>query len=179
MRTIFSVAVVAGVLVAGSFAAGAQEGAPMPGGAGPDGARPGMGPTGPGMEQGLETGAAPATEGSPGAGQRPMGREMGMHGRKGHGMGHRAMGGGTMHGGMHGDMHGGMMGGMMSGGGPGGMRMMMILMDTDGDGALSLEEVQAVHERIFRAIDADGDGRATLEEIETFMHGGSGGNGPE
>ena len=44
---------------------------------------------------------------------------------------------------------GDMMGpGMM---GPGMMRMMLIVMDTDGDGALSLEEVQAVHARMFAA----------------------------
>jgi Ca2+-binding EF-hand superfamily protein len=40
------------------------------------------------------------------------------------------------------------------------------------DGALSLEEVQDFHERIFNAIDADGDGRVTMEEIESFFHGG-------
>ncbi|WP_297973449.1 hypothetical protein [uncultured Amaricoccus sp.] len=64
---------------------------------------------------------------------------------------------------------GDMMGpGMM---GPGMMRMMLIVMDTDGDGALSLEEVQAVHARVFTAMDADGDGRVTTEEMEVFMHG--------
>src|SRR4029450_3872154 len=35
------------------------------------------------------------------------------------------------------------------------MRMMFVMMDTDGDGALSLEEVQAVHGRILKATDAD------------------------
>jgi hypothetical protein len=39
------------------------------------------------------------------------------------------------------------------------MRVMMILMDTDGDGALSLEEVQAAHAKIFKAIDATGTER--------------------
>jgi hypothetical protein len=55
------------------------------------------------------------------------------------------------------------------------MRLMIILADTDGDGALSLEEVQAVHARIFKAVDADGDGKATLEEMQSFLrslHGG-------
>jgi Ca2+-binding EF-hand superfamily protein len=52
--------------------------------------------------------------------------------------------------------------------------MMMILMDTDGNGALSLEEVQAVHERIFRAVDEDDDGQVTPEEIQAFMRGGMG-----
>jgi Ca2+-binding EF-hand superfamily protein len=54
-----------------------------------------------------------------------------------------------------------------------GMRVMMILMDTDGDGALSLEEVQAAHAKIFKAVDADKNGKATLEEIQTFFGGGS------
>ncbi|MFO1141225.1 MAG: EF-hand domain-containing protein [Amaricoccus sp.] len=57
-------------------------------------------------------------------------------------------------------------------GGPGAMRMMMILMDADGDGALSLEEVQAVHARLFKAIDADGNGRVTVEEVESFISPG-------
>lgn len=55
--------------------------------------------------------------------------------------------------------------------GPGMMRVMLIVMDTDGDGALSLEEVQAVHARVFTAMDASADGRVTPEEMETFMHG--------
>ena len=56
--------------------------------------------------------------------------------------------------------------------GPGMMRMMLIVMDTDGDGALSLEEMQSVHTRVFAAMDANGDGRVSPEEMETFMHGG-------
>lgn len=52
------------------------------------------------------------------------------------------------------------------------MRMMFIILDTDGDGALSLEEIQAVHERFFNAIDADGDDGVTLEEMQGFMRGG-------
>lgn len=70
----------------------------------------------------------------------------------GHGMGH----------GMHGP-------GMMMR--PGMMRMMVVLIDTDGDGALSLEEVQAVHARMFKAMDADKNGRVTLEEMQQFMRG--------
>jgi EF hand len=53
------------------------------------------------------------------------------------------------------------------------MRVMMILMDTDGDGALSLEEVQSGHAKIFKAIDADKDGKVTLTEVQTFFRGGS------
>ena len=53
-------------------------------------------------------------------------------------------------------------------GGPGMVRMMMILMDSDGDGAVSLQEFQAGHERMFKAMDADKDGRLTLEEVQSF-----------
>jgi hypothetical protein len=51
------------------------------------------------------------------------------------------------------------------------MRMMFALMDTDGDGAISLQEFQAAHERIFRAMDNNKDGRVTLEEMQAFMQG--------
>jgi hypothetical protein len=51
------------------------------------------------------------------------------------------------------------------------MRMIFALMDTDGDGAISLQEFQNAHERIFKAMDSNKDGRLTLEELETFMHG--------
>jgi hypothetical protein len=79
---------------------------------------------------------------------------MGMMGRGMTGM----MGRGMMR---HGGMHSGM------------ARMAVILLDTDGDGSLSLDEVQAVTERIFNAIDADNDGRVTIEELQAF-HGGPG-----
>jgi hypothetical protein len=74
----------------------------------------------------------------------------------------------------------GMMGqGMMGQGGAGPrgmgrgmmMRMLFILTDADGDGTISLQEFQAAHERIFRAMDANKDGRLTLEEIQAFMQG--------
>jgi Ca2+-binding EF-hand superfamily protein len=57
-------------------------------------------------------------------------------------------------------MHGGMM-----------MRMLFAMMDSDGDGTVSLQEFQAAHERIFKAMDANKDGRLTLEEIQAFMQG--------
>jgi hypothetical protein len=55
-------------------------------------------------------------------------------------------------------MHGGMM-----------MRMLFAMMDSDGDGTVSLQEFQAAHERIFKAMDANKDGRLTVEEIQAFM----------
>jgi len=51
---------------------------------------------------------------------------------------------------------------------PGMVRMMMILMDSDGDGAVSLQEFQAGHERMFKAMDVDKAGRLTLEEVQNF-----------
>ncbi|MEC5322565.1 EF-hand domain-containing protein [Aurantimonas sp. A3-2-R12] len=72
-------------------------------------------------------------------------------------------------------MPGGMMGPRM--GDAHMMRMMMILLDTDGDGALSLEEVQAVQARVFKAVDADANGKVAIEELQAFMSpmGGSAG----
>jgi Ca2+-binding EF-hand superfamily protein len=44
-------------------------------------------------------------------------------------------------------------------------------MDRDGDGTISLEEFQAAHERIFKAMDADKDGTVSMEEMQDFLHG--------
>ena len=81
---------------------------------------------------------------------------------------------------------GGQPGGMMGQGGmmgPGGMmgrggmshammlKMMVALADTNNDGALSLEEVQAVHARMFNMADGDGNGQVTMEDIQGFMQG--------
>src|SRR5690606_17663384 len=68
--------------------------------------------------------------------------------------------------------------GMMGDGfGRGGMRphmmlMMMALVDADASGTLSLEEVQAVHARMFQYADADENGELTVEELRAFMQGG-------
>jgi hypothetical protein len=70
--------------------------------------------------------------------------------------------------------------GMMGGGGmmgsgllgpPAMMRVIFTLMDSDGDGTISLQEFQAAHEQIFKAIDANKDGRVSLEEMQAFMQG--------
>jgi mutator family transposase/EF hand domain-containing protein len=71
---------------------------------------------------------------------------MGMMGRGG------AMGPGSPHGGMM-------------------MRMLFTMMDSDGDGTVSLQEFQAAHERIFKAMDANKDGRLTVDEVQAFMRG--------
>jgi hypothetical protein len=62
----------------------------------------------------------------------------------------------------------GMMGGAM--GPPMMFRMVFALMD-DGDGQISLQEFQAAHERIFKAMDSNKDGQVTQEEMQAFMHG--------
>ena len=49
------------------------------------------------------------------------------------------------------------------------MRIIFTLIDVDGDGTISLQEFQAAHERMFKAMDANKDGRLTLEEIHAFM----------
>ena len=90
-------------------------------------------------------------------------------------------GGGMGQGGMMGR---GMMRGMM---GPGMMRRMrergmsgpmmriiFALIDTDGDGTISLQEWQAAHERIFKSMDANKDGTVTLDEMRNFMTGRTG-----
>jgi hypothetical protein len=58
--------------------------------------------------------------------------------------------------------------------GYGGMyRIMFVLMDTDGDGTISLDEFQTAHAKIFKAIDANKDGKVTFEEMQAFFRGGS------
>jgi hypothetical protein len=83
--------------------------------------------------------------------------------------------GGMMCGGMKGRgmMGRGMMGGHM--GSPVVFRMMFALMD-DGDGQISLQEFQAAHERIFKAMDSNKDGQVTWDEMQAFIHGRSRGS---
>jgi hypothetical protein len=86
-----------------------------------------------------------------------------------------------------GSMGPGMMGGMMGQGamGPGmmgagvgqmrmighahAMKIMFAIADADGNGALTFDEVSALHKRIFDAVDADDSGDVTREEIQSFM----------
>ena len=123
-----------------------------------------------GMGQGCPMGGATG-QGCPMMGQGMMGQGMGQ------GMGQRGMMGmmGDQ-GGMHGMMGGRGPGAGMGSGeggmrGPNMMRLMFALMDADGDGALSTQEFQAAHERIFKAADGDDDGSLTMEEMQGFMHG--------
>jgi hypothetical protein len=77
--------------------------------------------------------------------------------------------GGMMHGGMMDMMGRGMMG--QRGTPAPVMRIIFALMDSDGDGTVSLQEFQAAHERIFKAMDANKDGVVTLEEMQAFISG--------
>jgi EF hand len=51
------------------------------------------------------------------------------------------------------------------------MHIIFSLMDADGDGKLTLQEWQAAHERIFKAMDTNHDGIVTMEEMVIFMRG--------
>ena len=76
--------------------------------------------------------------------------------------------------GARGGMAPGMIGhGMMGFGGmPAGITgLVFMLMDSDGDGTLSIEEFRTGHDRIFKGMDANKDGRLTLEEMQNFMQG--------
>jgi hypothetical protein len=95
-----------------------------------------------------------------GQGMGQMGQGMGQ-GMMGRGMGRGMMGRGKGHG-MHRGAH---------------MRIMFALLDADGDGGLSLEEVQTAHARIFKAVDTDSDGKVTYEEMVAFFRGGPMGMG--
>jgi len=75
------------------------------------------------------------------------------------------MGPGMMGHGMMGMMGHGMMGVM----GHGMMPMMFVMMDTDSDGAVSLEEMQVVQKRMFDLVDMDKDGQDHRRGNEGFQ----------
>ena len=125
----------------------------------------------------LAVGVALALASPLAAAQGMMGPGQGMMG-PGQGMGQGMMGQGMMGQGMGPGMMGmgpGMMGDMREhrrGMKRHMMMMLFALVDQDGNEALSLEEVQAVHARIFKYADADDDGSLSMEEVAAFMHGG-------
>ncbi|OAV48206.1 hypothetical protein A6U98_31320 [Rhizobium sp. WYCCWR10014] len=49
------------------------------------------------------------------------------------------------------------------------MKIMFVIADTDGDGAISFAELTAIHKRVFDAVDANNDGKVTPEEMQAFM----------
>jgi hypothetical protein len=99
-------------------------------------------PAAPGDMAGQGQGAQPGQSGQPG--MMPPGL-----------MGQRMMGG---------MMQPGMMGGMLMMGMHGhAMKIMFAIADADADGALSFEEVTAIHKRIFDGVDADKGGKVTPE----------------
>ena len=51
--------------------------------------------------------------------------------------------------------------------------MMMAMADTNGDGALSAEEHQAVHNRMFNYLDSNKDGTLTPQEVQSALRGES------
>jgi hypothetical protein len=101
-------------------------------------------PTEPGDMAGQDQGAEPAQPGMMPPGTMGQGMKQGM----GHGM----MGAMPMM-----RMRGHM------------MKIMFAIADTDGDSALSFEEITAIHKRIFDKVDANKDGKVTPEEVQAFM----------
>ncbi len=71
--------------------------------------------------------------------------------------------------GMMGGMPMGRMRGQMAGMHGHGMRIMFAIVDANGDGALSFDEVMIIHKRIFDQVDANKDSKVTPEEMQAFM----------
>jgi hypothetical protein len=46
---------------------------------------------------------------------------------------------------------------------------MFAIVDANGDGALSFDEVMIIHKRIFDQVDANKDSKVTPEEMQAFM----------
>ena len=127
----------------------------------------------PAMAQGSDGGqTAPAETATPGTsgGPQPGSHMMpGMMEGQGPVMNRERMRGMGTRPGQRRHARGGMMGNPMM------MRMLFVAVDTDASGTLSLEEVLALHERMFNAADADGDGELAPAEMRGFMRGGMGG----
>jgi hypothetical protein len=109
------------------------------------------------MQQGMQRGQRMSQRGR--GGERMSGKHRSRYSdtmrrhHGGYGMGHgRGMGGGMGHGAM--------------------MQVVFALMDADGNGTLSLQEVQDAHARIFSHMDANNDGELTKAEIRAFFQGG-------
>ncbi|MBY5494301.1 EF-hand domain-containing protein [Rhizobium leguminosarum] len=49
------------------------------------------------------------------------------------------------------------------------MKIMFVIADSDGDGAISFEQLTAIHKRVFGAVDANNDDKVTPEEMQAFM----------
>ncbi|TKD46424.1 MAG: EF-hand domain-containing protein [Mesorhizobium sp.] len=113
----------------------------------------------PGGMAGQNQGAQPAQPGMMPPGM--MGQDMMGQGMMGQGMGQGMMGE-MMQPGMMGAMPMMRMRGHM-------MKIMFAIADTDGDSALSFEEITAIHKRIFDKVDANKDGKVTSEEVHAFM----------
>ena len=71
--------------------------------------------------------------------------------------------------GMMGGMPMGRMRGQMAGMHGHGMKIMFAIVDANGDGALSFDEVTIIHKRIFDRVDANKDSKVTPEEMQAFM----------
>lgn len=100
-------------------------------------------------------------------GAHGRGMQQGMAGMMARGIMRHGAGGHDGHGRYHGKGHG-----KHHGKGHGGMmQIMFAVMDANGDGALSLEEIQEAHARIFAHVDADDDGKVTQDELGAFFHG--------
>lgn len=109
---------------------------------------------GPGMMQGGPQGQSSNQAGQPGWGM-PAGMPW-AHGHMQQGWtGRQAWGPAMMGFGMMG-------GGMMS------PAMMIVMMDTNNDGSISLDEFQAMHARMFRYLDTNHDGQLSQDELRAF-----------
>jgi hypothetical protein len=141
MKKLITVSALAVLSVLGMSATGAQLGGAM---SADEAHRPGM------VTQAQAAGTdVPGPNGMSGSGMTSGGMMQGMMGQGG--------------------ARGGSMGmGMM---GPGMPKMMVVMMDANGDGTVSLDEFQAMHARMFKAMDTNGDGKLSADEVTSFWGG--------